>query len=492
MKRYNLNLTLIFLLLTFSFFSNQSSAKPCIGEDFVQWNDCQGSYKWEDGAQYSGHWQNGNLNGYGTYIFADDNVWSVKTYEGFYKDDDMHGFGKLTWLDGGHYEGDFFNNDPHGYGVHEYASGNRYEGHYLNGRPHGEGRYTWKDGSYYSGSWRNGDFDGFGVYSYLNGDLYEGNFKFDLKHGFGKMIYKDGSIFEGEWIRDERVEPISKAANEINNKESIEQCPSDESVKWDNCFGDYEYGHGIRHIGSWVNNEGHGEGAQYFPNGEKLRGNFENGLLEGEGKYYFNSGEVYEGSFKNSLMHGEGEITHSDGSIIKARWFQGDIVNISIQFINDNSEKPIDIDQEYVTYCPNKPKVLWNNCFGSGNISDDVKYKGTWRENLPDGFGETYHENELEYQGGFKGGLFHGRGRLFLSSNLQFDGEFKNGIKQGKGIITRTESETQVFGQWVNGRVEGELIVIDENGYKEFIPYEYDEDIFQNVASTMMTERGYE
>ena len=67
--RIPLIITLIFLLTAMNL-----NAEICEGIDYEKWNDCQGSFKWEDGAQYSGHWKNGNLNGYGAYIFADDNV----------------------------------------------------------------------------------------------------------------------------------------------------------------------------------------------------------------------------------------------------------------------------------------------------------------------------------------------------------------------------------------------------------------------------------
>ena len=84
-----------------------------------------------------------------------------------------------------------------------------------------------------------------------------------------------------------------------------------------------------------MDNEENGDGAFYFPNGEKLSGNFENGLLQGKGRYYFKNGDIYIGDFKNSLMHGAGEIVHGNDSIIKARWYEGEIIKISIQFVNN-------------------------------------------------------------------------------------------------------------------------------------------------------------
>ena len=209
-------------------------AKSCEGDDYDQWNDCQSSYTWGDGDQYSGGWDNGKMNGYGTYNFAADNAWQMESYSGFYLNDDMHGIGKIVWLDGGYYEGDFSYNDPHGYGTHVYASGNKYEGYYKNGQPEGEGKYSWLDESSYSGSWKNGDYDGYGVFKYSDGDTYEGFFESDQKHGKGKMTYADGSIYEGDWVNGEIV---TKDESEIVISEAQVQCPSDTSLTWTNCIG---------------------------------------------------------------------------------------------------------------------------------------------------------------------------------------------------------------------------------------------------------------
>ena len=36
-------------------------------------------------GDHEGRWENGRMNGFGKYVFADDNTWSVKTYEDFTK-----------------------------------------------------------------------------------------------------------------------------------------------------------------------------------------------------------------------------------------------------------------------------------------------------------------------------------------------------------------------------------------------------------------------
>ena len=477
---------ILVFFLPFILFFNHSSAETCKGSDHDRWHNCIASFVWDDGAKYEGRWANGKMNGFGIYTFAEDNTWSTLSYEGFYKNDDMHGFGKITWTDGGYYEGDFHNNDPHGYGTHTYASGNKYEGHYQNGRPHGQGKFIWNDGSWYLGAWKNGDFDGFGKYKYVNGDLYEGFFKTDLRHGQGKMIYADGSTYEGEWSYDKKVEATSDITNSTRVNGSDSQCPSDSNENWTDCFGDYTFFNENRYIGSWMDNEENGDGAFYFPNGEKLSGNFENGLLQGKGRYYFKNGDIYIGDFKNSLMHGAGEIVHGNDSIIKARWYEGEIIKISIQFVNNESGQPIKADLTYATYCPNRPETLWNNCFGRGKMSNEIIYKGIWKEDRPEVYGELYHNEKLEYRGDFLDGYIHGKGKLFLSHDMIYEGEFEYGVKQGPGVVTQEGSDRKVYLNLNNGVIDGEMVAIDTDGKREYLQYEYDIDIFQNEASAFM------
>ena len=477
-------------ILIFSLASMELQAKTCEGNDYEQWSNCQGSYTWSDGANYTGGWDNGNLNGYGVYTFEEGNAWSVKSYKGFYKNDDMHGYGILTWQDGGYYEGDFVKNDPHGYGVHIYISGNQYEGFYKHGLQNGEGTYNWTDGSSYTGSWKNGDQDGFGTFRYSNGDIYEGNFKADLRHGAGKMTHADGLIYEGNWINDEIENFTPKVVNKENSSPNIEQCPEDTSLEWTDCYGAYSYSDGNRYSGSWKDNLRHGQGVLYFKDGEKLSGSFAYGLLEGKGKYYFSNGDTYEGNFRNSLMHGEGEIIHDDGSILTARWYQGEIVKITIQLGNSNSDEVVSVDDEYITKCPYSTDVLWNNCFVKAKLSDEIEFEGVWRNDRPDGFGRAFYNEELAYQGGFKDGLLDGLGELTLSNDLTFRGMFKNGLKDGKGRITQDGSEREIHGTWINGDLNGDFIIITESGDRKFHTYDYEEDIFQNEVSKLMSKRS--
>ena len=127
------------------------------------------------------HWENGDI------------------YEGNWKEDLQHGYGKYTWSGGSIYEGNYQNDAFHGYGTLIFSDGNIYEGNYQNNAFHGYGKYTWSDGSIYEGNWKDGAFHGYGKYTRPDGDIYEGNWKDNLQHGYGKYTRPDGSIDEGNW-----------------------------------------------------------------------------------------------------------------------------------------------------------------------------------------------------------------------------------------------------------------------------------------------------
>ena len=69
-----------------------------------------------------------------------------------------------------------------------------------------------------------------------------------------------------------------------------------------------------------------------------------------------------------------------------------------------------------------------------------------------------------------------------------FTGNFKHGLKDGKGSITQIGSQKEVHGTWVNGDLDGDLIVVTETGEKRFLTYDYEQDIFQNKVAEFMSQ----
>ena len=117
-------------------------------------------------------------------------------YEGDFKEQSLHGKGKLTGPEGDIYEGDFSNNLFHGNGKYIYGqSKNEYDGEFEFGIKKGKGKYTAVDEYIYEGKWDN-----------------------DLPFGNGKLTKWDNSCilkctFRGGKIAEEPIYEIGSKEN---------------------------------------------------------------------------------------------------------------------------------------------------------------------------------------------------------------------------------------------------------------------------------------
>ena len=102
---------------------------------------------------------------------------------------------------------------------------------------------------------------------------------------------------------------------------------------------------------------------------------------------------------------------------------------------------------------------------GNGTMNwDNGKYKGQWKENLPDGEGIYTSVDGSAYEGSWKNGKQHGKGMFFFYNGdfLQGDflqGDWKNGMKDGQGQGTYSSASTEcmlVVEEWQQTR-QGQL-----------------------------------
>ncbi|KAL4506871.1 hypothetical protein ABPG72_001292 [Tetrahymena utriculariae] len=92
-----------------------------------------------------------------------------------------------------------------GRGIQFFKSGGLYEGYFKNNQRHGKGKLITFEGDVYIGEFQKNMKRGRGVLTYSNKDIYEGEFYQDTCHGIGKMIYaKDQSVYIGGWNKNQR------------------------------------------------------------------------------------------------------------------------------------------------------------------------------------------------------------------------------------------------------------------------------------------------
>ena len=106
-------------------------------------------------------------------------------------DDQVHGYARITALDGSYQDGRWENGDfKEGKVKFRYAIGT-FEGCAKDGKRHGLGIIKYNDGRVYDGEWKAGKRDGRGKLAYQRRSgkyhCYVGEWKNDCKHGKGKL-----------------------------------------------------------------------------------------------------------------------------------------------------------------------------------------------------------------------------------------------------------------------------------------------------------------
>ena len=80
---------------------------------------------------------------------------------------------------------------------------------------------------------------------------------------------------------------------------ALPNCPSDTSVRWDNCFGTYTWDGEVKYVGEWKDDKSHGQGTITGTSGDKYVGEFKNDKQHGQGTYTYANGKRLVGYFMN-------------------------------------------------------------------------------------------------------------------------------------------------------------------------------------------------
>ena len=106
---------------------------------------------------------------------------------------------------------------------------------------------------------------------------------------------------------------------------ALPDCPSNPNEYFNNCYGTWTASDGYKYEGEWVDNQQHGEGTAYYPNGTTFVGEFVYGKRT-KGTYSFVDGDSYTGEHKDSDMHGYGEYTFKGGRVKKGYFYEGKFI----------------------------------------------------------------------------------------------------------------------------------------------------------------------
>ena len=194
---------------------------------------------WSDGNRYEGNWIDDNRTGQGTFYWkngdkyvgqflngqtTENGATTIKAIQrGCISGDCNNGYGKYNF-ENAVYEGYFKNGEKEGRGKMTFWDNAIYEGDCTNGLRNGKGKYTYIDGAVYDGDWVNSERTGKGVFIWgkgkWEGESYEGDLVNGYRTGYGKYTKKDGTIQEGKWLNNvfQGVE-LASSNTQVNTQE---------------------------------------------------------------------------------------------------------------------------------------------------------------------------------------------------------------------------------------------------------------------------------
>lgn len=276
-----------------------------------------GSRTYTDGTVYRGQFRQGLREGFGTISYPPRNPSQRAEYAGEWRNDRIHGKGKMTWIDGESYEGQWHNEVKHGLGKYSWPTDKTYEGQWANGcmegngilyygkrsdlpgrysyegqfsddMPQGNGVIMFEDGRKYEGAIVGNTMRGPGIITYPVGDIYssyEGDFSNDNFEGRGFLKYEDGRQYDGFWLCGQK---------HGEGKFTYAKDDSKKRVQFDGVFykdriwqGCMTYSDNCSYDGKWRIDIPHGKGLATFVT-TAYDGTWYAGLPHGNGRYFYN------------------------------------------------------------------------------------------------------------------------------------------------------------------------------------------------------------
>ncbi|XP_038611708.1 ALS2 C-terminal-like protein isoform X4 [Tachyglossus aculeatus] len=162
----------------------------------------KGTLKWPDGTNHVGDFQAGLEHGFGIRLVPRGPEDEFDCYKGHWQDGQMQGYGICEYGNGLVYKGYFLAGQRHGFGVLESAPPDdgpfRYTGHWARDRKEGYGVWDDQDrGERYIGTWQDDHRHGQGVVVTQSGTCYQRTF--NAGQMAGKVTFPNGFTLEGSF-----------------------------------------------------------------------------------------------------------------------------------------------------------------------------------------------------------------------------------------------------------------------------------------------------
>lgn len=298
------------------------------------------------------------------------------------------------------------------------------------------------DGSVYNGETIDSTIrNGTGTYIWSTGESesdnasYEGQWVNNTMTGFGELVLPGIGVYKGDFL---------------NNKRQGKG-----SFIW-TYEGEPATGSPVSFEGDWDNDKIGAQGTLVIAGLGTYVGSFCKQQRSGSGTFTWNDGSIYEGDWTNDQINGDGTYTLPDGTILKGKFQKGTLFKGTVTYAVENGTAIRNI-----TAGKAQPDVRVT--YNDGTILEGKTKAADFIGNVT-----VTYSNGDQYVGTIQNGLKHGKGTYTWRSGAHYKGEWRDDLMSGSGkyYYGKSEKDTYLTGNFLNGKPEGTLTYVAENKLK--------------------------
>jgi len=183
-----------------------------------------------------------------------------------------------------------------------------------------------------------------------------------------------------------------------------------------------------RYEGRWSFDQPEGEGTLQYHD-LTYSGEFRAGLTAGDGALYFPSGDRCDGKWSGDTEGQKGRMAYANGDVYE--WVWGAVLGTGSATLT----------------------------FGSGDRLEGAVANYMWN-----GPGRFMSSSGFSYVGEYKDGMMWGQGRLAFRNGSTYEGEFRTNEFDGYGVYVDALNHNVYQGRWLAGRMHGDGILTFASG----------------------------
>ena len=215
----------------------------------------------------------------------------------------------------------------------------------------------------------------------------------------------------------------------------------------------------FKFIGTKKNNKKEGFGLIIWNDNSILKGKFKNNKINNISSFSNSNNTTFQGYYIDNKPLGFGIFNSKKEDLLcEGEWKNDKLNGIGIQLWNHSNFF-------YGEFNENKKEGI-----GTVKFEDGTSYYGEFKNDKISGYGIIHYFNGSYYEGEFNDGIIHGYGEFTWINGKKFIGYYEYGEKNGFGIyINNIHNFNVIVGFWHNGKLNGPCIFFRDNKINYFL-----------------------